>query len=328
MLKKLFYLFFALFIILGIALAFNFQSDIPLEDLKKSYCNQASQFMELDGMQVHYRDEGQGTPIVLIHGTAASLHTWDDWTKDLINNNYRVIRMDIPAFGLTGPNKNNDYSIANYCQFIDQFVSKIGIDNFNLAGNSLGGQIAWNYAGNFPEKVENLILIDPAGYPTNKPLPLIFQLANIPILNGLINFITPKKLIRKNLEEVYYDDSKVGEDLVDRYHKLTLRKGNRSAFIARAQTVNPDTSPKLKEIASPTLIIWGEEDIWIDPKLATNFAADIPNAKLFLMEKVGHVPMEEVPKESLDPLLNFISKKKEFAKVPNTFKAVELKTAF
>ena len=104
-------------------------ADISLEDLKKEYANEESEFITIDGMQVHYRDEGIGFPIVLLHGTAASLHTWDAWTEQLIKN-YRVIRLDLPAFGLTGPNKNADYSIESYTRFLAQFLEKIKVDKF------------------------------------------------------------------------------------------------------------------------------------------------------------------------------------------------------
>ena len=115
------YIFYAVAVITIMLIKGAIYSDVSLEELKKEYTNEASQFIEIDGMQVHYRDEGQGFPIVLVHGTASSLHTWNDWTKDL-KKKYRVIRMDLPAFGITGPNKNADYSIENYTYFLQQFL--------------------------------------------------------------------------------------------------------------------------------------------------------------------------------------------------------------
>jgi pimeloyl-ACP methyl ester carboxylesterase len=88
-------------------------------------------------------------PVVLVHGTAASLHTWDDWT-DSLKKDYRVIRMDIPAFGLTGPHPDADYSIEAYVAFLGQFLDQLDIDSMYLAGNSLGGNIAWNFAASLP----------------------------------------------------------------------------------------------------------------------------------------------------------------------------------
>ena len=177
-------------------------SDISVEALKAEYANDYSKFIEVNEMQVHYRDEGKGFPIILIHGTASSLHTWNDWTKELTQT-YRVIRMDLPAFGITGPNKNADYSIKAYTQFLHQFLAKMEIDKFYLVGNSLGGNIAWNYAAEYPEKIEKLILVDASGLPTNKPQPAIFKMAKTPVLSSLFLYVTPKIFIKKNMKEVY-----------------------------------------------------------------------------------------------------------------------------
>ena len=186
-------------------------------------------------MQVHYRDEGKGFPIVLVHGTAASLHTWDAWTHELKKTN-RVIRMDLPAFGITGPNKDADYSIEAYTTFLHSFLEKLQLKKFHIAGNSLGGNIAWNYTADYPENVEKLILVDASGLPTNKEQPAIFKMAKTPVLSSLFLYVTPKFLIKKNIDEVYADNSKVTDELVTRYHKMALRVGNRKAFVDRAKT--------------------------------------------------------------------------------------------
>ena len=277
-------------------------ADISLEDLKKEYANEESEFITIDGMQVHYRDEGIGFPIVLLHGTAASLHTWDAWTEQLIKN-YRVIRLDLPAFGLTGPNKNADYSIESYTRFLAQFLEKIKVDKFYLAGNSLGGNIAWNYAAEHPDKVAKLILIDASGLPTNKPQPAIFKMAKTPILNSLFLYLTPQFIIRKNIEQVYGNKLKVTDSLIIRYHKMSLRTGNRKAFIDRAKidfNLNKKSNlAKLKSVKSPTLLIWGAKDTWIPLENGKRMDSLLPNSKLVILKNSGHVPMEENPEESL-----------------------------
>jgi len=277
-------------------------ADISLEDLKKEYANEESEFIRIDGMQVHYRDEGIGFPIVLLHGTAASLHTWDAWTEQLIKN-YRVIRLDLPAFGLTGPNKSADYSIESYTRFLVQFLEKIKVDKFHLAGNSLGGNIAWNYAAEHPEKVAKLILIDASGLPTNKPQPAIFKMAKTPILNSLFLYLTPQFIIRKNIEQVYGNKLKVTDSLITRYHKMSLRTGNRKAFIDRAKidfNLNKKSNlAKLKSVKSPTLLIWGAKDTWIPLENGKRMDSLLPNSKLVILKNSGHVPMEENPEESL-----------------------------
>ena len=142
--------------------ALYWQNDIPVETLKKKYCNEQSKFIEINGQEIHYRDEGSGYPLVLVHGTSSSLHTWDAWTNEL-KNDFRIIRMDIPAFGITGETKDRNYTIENYVKFIDAFTTALGVDTFYLAGNSLGGEITWNYAYSHPDRVKKIILIDAAG---------------------------------------------------------------------------------------------------------------------------------------------------------------------
>jgi pimeloyl-ACP methyl ester carboxylesterase len=306
--KKKYWLY-TLLIALILAINSIVYSDISVDDLKVEYANQYSKFIEIDGMQVHYRIEGEGFPIVLIHGTASSLHTWDAWTKELKKTN-TIIRMDLPAFGLTGPNKTADYSIKSYTTFLDQFLNEIAIDSFHLAGNSLGGNIAWNYASEYPNKVDKLILVDASGLPTNKPQPAVFKMAKTPVVSNLFLYVTPKFFINKNMQEVYADDTKITDDLVSRYHKMALREGNRQAFIDRARMdfklgskANID---KLKSIRNSTLLIWGAQDNWIPLDNGKRMDSVMQNSKLVVLEYSGHVPMEENPEESLTILKEFI----------------------
>ena len=298
-----------LFSLLLLVLYGPIYKDISVSDLKAMYANEHSQFIEIDGMQVHYRDEGKGFPIVLIHGTASSLHTWDAWTTELTKTN-RVIRMDLPAFGITGPNATADYSIKSYTNFLHRFLKKVKLDKFYLAGNSLGGNIAWNYAAEHPEQVAKLILVDASGLPTNKPQPAIFRMAKTPVLNSLFLSVTPKFFIKKNMKEVYADETKITDELVTRYHKMALRQGNRQAFIDRAKVdfrLDSKTNlEKLKSIQTPTLLIWGAQDNWIPLDNGKRMDSLQPNSKLMVLENSGHVPMEENPEESLVLFKNFI----------------------
>ncbi|MDB4715274.1 alpha/beta hydrolase [Flavobacteriaceae bacterium] len=300
---KFFVLFFG--IILMLLLIFR-TPDVSVDSLKRQYTDSNSHFMSVDGLEVHYKDEGSGTPIILLHGTSASLHTWDGWTKELTKNNYRVIRMDLPAFGITGANKDNLYDLPSYSKFLTDFVNQLELDKFILAGNSLGGSISWHYTSSNPEKVQKLILLDPAGFPSKKERPLVFELAEIPILNQILKHITPKSLIKDNLEQVYFDDSKVTENLVDRYHQMILRKGSRAAFIERAKLEGQDYTELLYTIKSPTLIIWGEDDLWIPVEDGFKFKERMANSSLVIMKETGHVPMEEKPLESVALVLNFL----------------------
>ena len=220
--------------------------------------------------------------------------------------------MDLPAFGLTGPFLNKDYSISNYTTFLVEFLESLNITQCILMGNSLGGEIAWRFAIKEPKIAKKLILIDPAGYPVkSKSVPIAFKLAKVPILNKLLTYITPRFLVRSSVENVYFDKSKVSDSLVNRYFDLTLRKGNREAIIDRLKvsttlTNRTNTHSSVKKIKQPTLIIWGNNDRLIPVENAYKFKNDIANSKLIVMQETGHVPMEEKPLESLKHVTDFL----------------------
>ena len=279
--------------------------DKTLEELAPKYAAAPSQFMTLNGIKIHYRDEGAGTPIVLIHGTGASLHTWEDWTKDLIED-YRVIRLDLPAYGLTGQDPQKRYSSKDYVDLLDTFLTKLKVEKFHLAGNSLGGLISWLYASYHPEKVDKLVLLDPSGFPF-KSTPMVIKMAKTPVLNYFIRYVTPRSFIEKNIKEVYYDHTLIKASTIDRYHDLIRFEGNREAFIDRAYIEREDYRDRLSLIKATTLILWGENDAWIPVSDAPKFKAAIDNAQVVIMPKTGHVPMEERPKESLAIVAAFLA---------------------
>jgi pimeloyl-ACP methyl ester carboxylesterase len=263
-------------------------------------------------MQVHYREEGKGTPLVLIHGTGASLHTWQGWV-DKLKQHYRIIRFDLPAFGLTGPHPQHDYKISTYVKFVHELLQKKGIEKCHIAGNSLGGNIAWRFALAYPDKVDKMILLDPSGVPLLKKRKKIWvmQLARAPIINQVMRYATPRAIFKKNLLAVYHDDTKVSPELVTRYQELMLRAGNRDAFIHRAKTPFEDRSAALKNIQTNTLIMWGKDDQWIPVELAYVFKEKLPNNQLIVYPKVGHVPMEEIPTKTAKDALRFLVKRKK-----------------
>ncbi|MEZ4884214.1 MAG: alpha/beta hydrolase [Chitinophagales bacterium] len=304
-----------LLVLLAVVLIFSaihFHTDISLSDLKEKYAPPPSQFVEIDGMPVHYRIEGavDSTAMVLIHGTAASLHTWEGWIPHF-EKNYRLIRFDLPAFGLTGPNPSHNYSMDYYVDFVDQVLQKLKVDSCVMVGNSLGGHIAWRYTSKYPKKVQKLVLIDASGYPNNKPTPIAFKLARNQMTSTLMRYITPRSLVAKSLYDVYGNDSLVTDELIDRYYDMQLREGNRSAFIVRANLVSSETLEQeialIQNIQQPTLILWGEADNWLPVENATRFFDDLPRAKLVTYQGIGHVPMEEIPDETARDVLLFLN---------------------
>ena len=293
----------------GAFLLSSCDSDIPAAQLKAKYQKANSTFVDIDGVSVHYIMEGRmedSLPIVFIHGTSASLHTWDTLTS-LLKTNKNIIRLDLPAFGLTGPNRLNQYSFNFYNQFLDEFLLKLNVTKCIVAGNSLGGSIAWNYAIASPEKVKQLILLDASGYPKkDEKGSLGFKLAAIPVLNQALKHISPISLIRKSLEDAFYNKSLVTEKMVQQYHDMLLREGNRAAVLELFQHPMKPDATKIKTITQPTLIIWGKEDQLISYTNAALFKQDIRDSRVLMLDKVGHIPMEEAPNQVAAAIIEFI----------------------
>ena len=284
--------------------------DRPVSALVQRWAPAPSKFMTVDGMQVHVRDEGprdDPMPIVLLHGTSASLHTWDGWTQAL-KSQRRVIRFDLPAFGLTGPHPNNDYSIASYIHVVMGVVDQLGVGQFVLAGNSLGGQIAWGAALAHPQRVGKLVLVDAAGYPFEPAsVPIGFRIARMPGVRVLMEKVLPRGIVESSVRNVYGDPGRVTPELVDRYYELTLRTGNRKALAYRMDQRLSGQEDTIKNIKVPTLIVWGAKDRLIPIDSAHRFAADIQGAQLVVFDALGHVPHEEDAVKTVDTVKAFLA---------------------
>jgi len=163
--------------------------------------------------------------------------------------------------------------------------------------------------------VDKLILIDASGYAkTAKSEPIAFKIARIPILKNIIAFITPRPIAKASVQNVYADKEKITEELVDRYFELTLREGNRQAFVDRlAVKTDPNAYKNIKLIQQKTLVLWGDQDALIPLQCAYTFHDDLPNDTLVILKDVGHVPMEESPARSLEVVLSFLNQIKKTA---------------
>lgn len=285
------------------ALAGGCASDLPAAEVEALYAGPASQFLLLpDGVRLHLRDEGRrdAPVVVLLHGSNASLHTWEPWVRAL-SDRYRIVSLDFPAHGLTGPSPSGDYSTEAYTQVVEEVAVRLGLDRFVLGGNSMGGAVAWRYALAHPARVRGLILVDAAGYPREggRP-PLVFQLARAPVVGELFSRAVTRGMLASNLREVIADDSLVTDEMVDRYYALLLRQGNRAATLARLRGMGggADLHAAIPTITAPTLVLWGDQDPWIPLADGERFAREIAGARLIVYPGVGHLPQEEVAAQS------------------------------
>ncbi|MGA4319784.1 alpha/beta fold hydrolase [Ectopseudomonas hydrolytica] len=314
--KRLAHVLLGLLLVFGLTLAgfvaLNWAPDRPLDELQARWAPPPSQFVELDGLSVHLRDQGRRDdpePIVLLHGTSASLHTWEGWVTELAKQR-RVISLDLPGFGLTGPFPDGDYRLERYTGFLLTLLDRLQVPRAVLVGNSFGGQLAWRFALAHPERSARLVLVDAAGYPRNaESVPIGFRLAGVPALAPVMSRLLPRAMIESSLRNVYGDPDKVDDELVERYYQLTLREGNRQALRQRfAQAPSGELHERIGELQLPTLIIWGGRDRLIPPDNAERFAADIAGSQLVLFDDLGHVPQEEDPQRTVAVLLAFLAR--------------------
>ena len=305
-------------LLLGAWLVFRVD-DIPVADLRAKYGSPASQYVELaPGTVIHLRDEGprNGFPIMLLHGSNASLHTWEPWVARL-KDRFRVISFDFPAHGLSGPVPSRDYSADSYVAITEKVAAHLGLTRFALGGNSMGGGVAWRYAARHPDRIAALILVDAAGQPPKGPAkstPLGFRIANTPILRDIAATVTPRALMESSFKQSVAVQAIATPAMVDRYWELLRYPGNRQATLDRFGGYRPATATNaVAGITAPTLILWGRDDKVIPVDSAAWFSGQLPNARVSILDNVGHLPMEEAPDRALAPVLELLDSLPEAA---------------
>ena len=297
-------------IVAGTLIIFRTPDTDPAE-MRAKYGGSPSQYVDLGGgLTVHLRDTGpRDAPVlVLIHGSNASLHTWEPWAERL-GNRYRVIRFDLPGHGLTGANPTHRYATADFVDVVERVRAKLGLARFALAGNSMGGGVAWHYALAHPGRVAALILVDSVGQPEpgSQTPPLAFRIARMPVIRNLATVVTPRSLIADGLPQAYANPKLADDKAIDLYWELLRYPGNREATIERFATPSdPATPALLKRLRMPVLILWGAQDHLIPVSSAQWLHANIPGSKLIVYPNTGHIPMEERADQSAADVRAFL----------------------
>jgi len=284
-------------------------SDRPRSEVEAIYAKESdgSSFVTISKMRVHIRDQGskENPTLVMIHGISDSLHTWEHWAQEL-QKNYRVIRFDVPGFGLTDNVTEENFKPQFYNEFMAELFNVLEIDQAILIGNSLGGYISWNFALFKPSKVKALVLLDPAAYPLSPPW--VVRIASTPIRSIAENF-SPRWMTRSVAREVFYDDDKLSEQVVDRYHAMLMLDGARKGSMKVFSAINKfaDKEPLgIENLKAPTLLLWGNRDQWINPNQIERWKKDGAGVQFIIFKDVGHAPQEEAPKMSLEAAIPFI----------------------
>ena len=300
---------------IGLLVFIGWTNDIPHDVLAEKYAVGASDFIELpSGARAHYRIEGndEGPTLLLLHGSNASLHTWEPWVEAL-ETSYLLVTVDLPGHGLTGNTPADDYTYGGMIIFLHEFTQTVGLKNFFLGGNSMGGAVALHYALAYPYQLDGLILLDAAGIKVPQTAaqkvdrPIAFDLAGHWYSDWILENITPRNFVSEGLDKAFTDKSKINNKMIDRYWELLLHPGNRKATGIRFASYRKDKGVlPLERINIPTLILWGADDSLIPVEVGFELEKRIKDSRLIVFPDVGHVPMEEIPEKSAAALDAFI----------------------
>lgn len=284
--------------------------DFAAETLKVRYGRPNSHYTDLGGgLVLHYLESGPAdAPVVLLlHGFGDNAFSWDGWASPL-SGKYRVIALDLPGHGLSAAPAGFIASPDSMTEAVERFAGKLGLSGIAVAGNSMGGGVAWNWATHHPERIARLILVDAAGWPSaqlQKP-PLAFRLMQYRLGRALLASIDNTPLIREGLKKDVVDQSVLTEPFIQRWADLQRFPGHRPILMS-ARPGSVAASPELlAKIAVPTLILWGEDDQLIAVDAAHRFHRAIPGSRLVIYPRVGHLPQWEIPARSAADAITFL----------------------
>ncbi|MGV8938581.1 MAG: alpha/beta fold hydrolase [Allorhizobium sp.] len=281
-----------------------YEPDKQRAALEETY---SGEYRIVDGVRLRLRDTGPKDvqAVVMLHGLGSSLETWEDWARAL-STRYRVVRFDLPGFGLTGPDATGDYTDARTMKILSDLMDQLDLDRASLIGNSLGGRIAWNFAAMHPDRVINLVLVSPDGFAS--PGFDYDKQPETPLIMRALPYTAPRSMLKANLAAAYGNPEALRDASVTRYHDLMLAPGVRRAILARtSQVILREPGPVLARIKAPTLLVWGEKDGMIPITNADDYLKYLPNATLVRLPGLGHLPFEEDPVHSLAPVERFLS---------------------
>lgn len=283
--------------------------NLSQEYLLDKYATPASTFAYLNRTLLHYRDEGAGPAVVLIHGSLQDLYDWEPWVEKL-SSSYRVMRFDMPAAGLTGRVQSGDYSIANTMRTIDALMDRLGEKRFAVVGTSLGGIVAFRYAATRRDRVAALVLMNSAGveWGNEKIIPPQPQRYN----ESLADDIT-RSSMQTILDAVLPDPSAIPPGRLERgldYQRRENRNLESSALVKAYDRGDP--AQVLGRITAPTLVLWGAENRALDPGVADEFVRLLvcaPVAEKVLVPGAGHWPHVEAPGRSVRFVETFLEQR-------------------
>ena len=295
-------------LLIAISLWLAWTPDLPREQLLHSYAKAGTAQLVVGDQPYFIQDTGprEAPTIVLLHGFGASLQTWDAWGTEL-EKQWRVVRIDVPAFGLTGPAVNQDYSDEADVVRLLALFDQLDLPQAIVGGHSMGGRIAWNFAATHPERVSHLLLVSPDGFPD--PRSTTEHTYQVSPWLGLMKYSLPAWALKMGVAPAYGDEKLLTADTMRRYQDMMRAPGVRTALIDRMrQSRNSDPVPRLQSLKMPVLLVWGEKDAFIPISNAQDYLKAIPHATLATIPQAGHVVHEEAPLPSVQAVKEFLQK--------------------
>lgn len=301
------------FIVLSI-LWWSWSPDLARSYVAEKYAYVDSQFYSLaSGDRLHYRDTGNksGPTLLLIHGTSASLHTWEPLARRL-GGDFRLVSLDLPGHGLTGPFSQRDYSRKVMIDTIFSLLDELDIASATFVGNSLGGSIAWRAAKQNSTRVNSVVLLSPSGTQRSRPSRsnIGLRIVATELGQSLMTKFTPRAIIEKSLRQTVEDDSIITDDMINRYWELLKMKGNRQEMIDLVRSDrNSEAFTLLKHLSTPFLIIWGQNDQLLPVDMIRQFEKQLIDTDSHVLPNIGHLPQEEAVDIVAELILRFCSSK-------------------
>ena len=275
----------------------NEVATLTLAELRAKHALPSSRYMNLDGVDLHYVDEGTGPPILFLHASYNGLHTWEGIASKL-KSKYRVVRFDFPNAGLSGPEtlpvpEGKFDLIERNHEILVSFADRLGLERFGLVGTSSGGSVAFRYAGRHPDRVDRLVLINSAGMPRTPQTDPFRQTAATAKWAKML--IRPRAFWEASLSRTFIHPNKAPAWLIDQQYDFRRREGLEQTLVDDYTFSTGDPKPILAGIRAPTLIMWGMANPIVMHLEADVFAFWMTGAPTLIRKYagLGHYPYIE-----------------------------------
>lgn len=288
-------------------------------DVIARHADATSKFVDLDGVRVHYKDEGSGPAVLLVHGTFGDLADWDGWVR-VLSPGYRVVRLDLPAFGMTGPVASGNYSVERKHLVIDALMDHLGIERFAIAGVSYGGLVAFRYAATRTERITALVLANSAGIqfgqrPAAASAAAAARAASTPpapqyniTTDPMVRYSDAESFLRFLLN----NSPVITPALIERKLAFTNTAGRLEEAVAAARAYERGTPERvLAHVRAPSLVLWGGAGQALSAQTADAFVGALKRARV--VEKVlypdgGHIINLQRPEETVRDAKAFLDR--------------------